>query len=169
MNIDKKALANRRAFLRSTSLLLTGSAAYAVMPNFAWAQGDQRLEVLAQVSYALYPHQRMPHKFYLASAQGLLDKAKGDAKLAALLEEGHETVNSIFSEPFNKLSAGDQDLVLQRIQGTPYFQTVRGHTVVGLYNIPGVWDYFGYQGPSFPKGGYLERGFDDVFWLKDVV
>jgi hypothetical protein len=43
---------------------------------------------------------------------------------------------------------------------------VRGHTVVGLYNIPEVWKYFGYQGPSFPHGGYLDRGFNDINWIK---
>jgi hypothetical protein len=25
----------------------------------------------------------------------------------------------------------------------------------------------GYEGPSFDKGGYLERGFNDLDWLPD--
>lgn len=168
MNDDNKMMQGRREFMRSTSLLLTGSTSFAVMPNFSWAAGDSKLEHLAQVCYMMYPHPDVPKKFYYACAQGLLDKAAKDPKLASLLEEGQSALDSLHSEPFVDLTEEDQELALQRLAGKPYFQTVRGHTVVGLYNIPGIWAYFGYQGPSFPKGGYLDRGFDDIFWLKDA-
>ena len=168
MNSDNKMMESRRDFLRSTSLILTGTTAFAVMPNFAWAQDNPTLEGLAQVCYAMYPHRHVPPKYYKACAQGLLDKAAGDAALTGVLNDGMTTLDAVYSEPFQNLSDDDQQLALQRVVDSPFFQTVRGHTVVGLYNIPGVWEYFGYQGPSFPHGGYLDRGFDDIFWLKDV-
>jgi hypothetical protein len=37
-----------------------------------------------------------------------------------------------------------------------------------LYNNPIAWQYFGYQGEAFSKGGYLLRGFNDLKWLPDV-
>jgi hypothetical protein len=37
--------------------------------------------------------------------------------------------------------------------------------VVSLYNQPAVWSLLGYEGSSYEKGGYLNRGFDDVNWL----
>ena len=40
-------------------------------------------------------------------------------------------------------------------------------TVVALYDDHEVWELLGYEGPSFDKGGYLDRGFDDLDWLPD--
>lgn len=168
MEKKNEVVQSRRAFMRGASLLLTGSAAYALTPNFAWAANDERLDNLAQVCYAMYPHKHVPRKFYKACAQGLQDKAKGDAALASLLEEGLAALDAVYSMPFYRLQEPEQNLALQRLSTHPFFQAVRGHTVVGLYNIPGVWKYFGYQGPSFSHGGYLGRGLDDIFWLKDV-
>ena len=28
-----------------------------------------------------------------------------------------------------------------------------------------VWAHIGYEGSSFERGGYLQRGFDDIDWL----
>ena len=36
-----------------------------------------------------------------------------------------------------------------------------------LYSDPEVWELLGYEGPSFDKGGYIDRGFDDLDWLPD--
>ncbi len=42
---------------------------------------------------------------------------------------------------------------------------MRANLIVGLYNQKELWPIFGYEGASFDKGGYLERGFDDIDWL----
>jgi len=39
--------------------------------------------------------------------------------------------------------------------------------VVSLYNQHDVWTKLGYEGPSWEKGGYLERGFNDIDWLPE--
>lgn len=157
----------RREFMRGASLLLTGTAAYSLTPNFAWAEGSDRLEGIARVCYALYPHRKLPYDFYKACGQGLLDKAATDSALSAQLDEGLSALNAVYSKPFHELSEEERELALQRVANTSFFQTVRGHTITGLYNIPKVWEHFGYQGPSFPKGGYIDRGFNDILWLKD--
>ena len=46
-----------------------------------------------------------------------------------------------------------------------FFKLVHATTVVALYDDHEVWDLLGYEGPSFDKGGYLHRGFDDLDWL----
>ena len=51
--------------------------------------------------------------------------------------------------------------------GTPFFALVHATTVVALYDDHEVWDLLGYEGSSFDKGGYLDRGFDDLDWLPD--
>ena len=37
--------------------------------------------------------------------------------------------------------------------------------ITGIYGNPEVWPLFGYEGPSADKGGYIDRGFDDIDWL----
>jgi len=44
---------------------------------------------------------------------------------------------------------------------------IKGNAVVALYNDQEVWDTLGYEGPSFDKGGYIGRGFNDLDWLPD--
>ena len=164
---------SRRDFMKAMALVFTGTAAYAMTPNFAYAEShnghDDTLDTPADVCYTLFPHKTVPRKFYLACAQGLLDKAAGDEDLQATLDAGLKRLNRIYSRPYSELDDGEKDMAIQRVRMTPFFATVRGHTVVGLYNIPDVWDYFGYQGPSFEKGGYLRRGFDDIYWLDDLL
>ena len=55
--------------------------------------------------------------------------------------------------------------LLQGMEDSAFFQTVRGGLVTGLYNQKEVWPLFGYEGESFSKGGYINRGFDDINWL----
>ena len=67
------------------------------------------------------------------------------------------------------LSEGYKRQALKSIETTTFFQTVRGLSVgaTGLYSQPLVWRHFGYEGPSWRFGGYLNRGFDDIGWLPE--
>ena len=55
--------------------------------------------------------------------------------------------------------------VLRKVSDTTMFQKLRGNLITGLYNQKEVWPLFGYQGASADKGGYIERGFDDIAWI----
>jgi len=57
--------------------------------------------------------------------------------------------------------------VLRRVEGTEFFGFVRRTAVLNLYDDTEVWDRLGYEGPSFDKGGYINRGFDDLDWLPE--
>ncbi len=59
----------------------------------------------------------------------------------------------------------DRVAILRNIESSPFFQTVRGGLVTGIYNNQAVWPLFGYEGESASKGGYLNRGFDDIDWV----
>ena len=59
----------------------------------------------------------------------------------------------------------DRVALLRQIEKGELFQTVRGGLVTGIYNNPEAWPKFGYEGASAAKGGYLNRGFDDIDWL----
>ena len=59
----------------------------------------------------------------------------------------------------------DRVAILRSVQDTPFFQTVRGGLVTGLYNQKEIWPIFGYEGESYSRGGYINRGFDNIDWL----
>ena len=55
--------------------------------------------------------------------------------------------------------------LLRPIQDGAFFQGVRSDLIVSLYNQKEVWPLFGYEGESASKGGYVNRGFNDIQWL----
>ena len=55
--------------------------------------------------------------------------------------------------------------ILRGMEDGDFFQTIRGGLVTGLYNQKAVWPLFGYEGESYSKGGYIDRGFNDINWI----
>ena len=55
--------------------------------------------------------------------------------------------------------------LLTAAEKSPLFQKLRGDLLVSLYNNPEVWAKFGYEGASADKGGYVNRGFNDIDWV----
>jgi len=53
------------------------------------------------------------------------------------------------------------------VQHTAFFQLVRLMTVVFTYSDREVWTVLGCEGESSDKGGYVDRGFNDLDWLPD--
>jgi hypothetical protein len=81
-----------------------------------------------------------------------------------MIKEGVAGLDKVFGVPFVRLSDEYQTEALRRIQDGKFFQTVRGHEAVALYNNKNVWADMGYQGSSYQDGGYLYRGFQDAGW-----
>ena len=107
---------------------------------------------------------------YAAAVKGHDEKAATDPDFKLLLESGVSSLNTKAKEQGyqNYLNVGweaERTAILKSIEDDEFFQTIRGGLVVGLYNQEAVWELLGYEGSSFEKGGYLERGFDDVNWL----
>ena len=118
----------------------------------------------------IYPHDRLADKFYAVAVKGYDAKAAADPKTLAMIEEGVAALDAAAKTAHGKAYA-DVDWEEQRvkllvaIEGTAFFQTIRGGLVTGLYNQKEVWPMFGYEGVSASKGGYIHRGFDDIDWL----
>lgn len=66
------------------------------------------------------------------------------------------------------LSVNDQFPIIQRLADTDFFQKIRSTAVVSLYNNDMAWAHFGYEGSSVEKGGYFDRGFQDLDWLPET-
>jgi len=167
---------SRRSFLKTTGLTAASAVALTMtgitLSASAWSMTLTTLDVatgksLSALCRTLYPHQHLVDMHYDACVEGLDQKAKADPALAQLLIQGIHTLNSYSKGTFLQASASDKLIATQKIEGTPFFNQVRSHIVVALYNNEKIWRSFGYQGPSYPYGGYLDRGFNDINWLPE--
>lgn len=169
-----KRILNRREFLKTAgtvtaSVVVLSGTTTILAANKAWAMDLKVLdpheaEVLMHMTRQLYPHDMLGDVYYAEVVEALDAKAAGEKVAPRLLKDGVAGLDKAMGVPFLKLSRGYQLDVLKGIQTSEFFQTVRGHTVVALYNNKNVWADFGYQGSSWQDGGYLYRGFQDVGW-----
>jgi hypothetical protein len=175
-----RLIQDRRRFL-ATSLAAAGAyvvtsagAAWIVGPGRAWAAEMQVLdadlaETLLHMTRALYPHDFLGDAHYAAVVADLDAEAAGfdDKERVELLRSGMLELNDAAGGTFTSATDEQREEALTKIAGSPFFEAVRGKTIVSLYNQPEVWTQFGYEGPSYEKGGYLFNGFDDLDWLPD--
>ena len=127
--------------------------------------------VLVSVSRAMYPHDRIPDLHYERVVAALDEKAAASEEVKTLLTEGVQSLATLtgrYPNEFGSLDEADQVKALKRIEGGPFFKTVASEIVVGLYSQPDIYPYFGYEGSSNDKGGYVHRGFNDIDWLDDA-
>ena len=172
-----KRILNRREFLRAAgnaaaTVAVLGGATTIVASNGAWAMelgalAPHEAEVLVQLTRQMYPHDMLGDVYYAEVVEALDAKAAKDPELAALIKDGVAGLDRALGVPWLRLSDGTQLEVLHGMSGDKFFQTVRGHTVVALYNNKNVWPSFGYQGSSAEDGGYLFRGFQDAGWTME--
>ncbi len=126
---------------------------------------------LVGMTRAMYPHDRLPDVHYERVVLALDQKAVADERMKVLLTEGVgwlATTTGHHPHEFAALPEPEQVAALTRLQETPFFKAVAAEVVVNLYSQHDVWPYFGYEGPSNDKGGYLHRGFDDIDWLDEA-
>lgn len=176
----KKAGMNRRQFLQASGVAVAGTAAAVgtgtvlVDPNGAWAMSLHALSehdalTLLRMTRDLYPHDRLGDAHYARVVEELDGKAAGDGALAGLLKDGVALLDgAVGTVQWVELSEGHRLATLTEIEDTPFFQTVRGACVTGIYNNPAVWRILGYEGSSWEFGGYIDRGFDDLAWLDNA-
>ena len=165
--LSRRALLSRAAM---TGAAFAVGAGFVAAPDAAWAVEVEHLEprtmaTLIQMARDIYPHDRVTDRFYAVAVKGYdsaeaapgveagiaaLDAAAQGAGFASYLETGWES---------------DRVAILRGMERSPFFQTVRGGLVTGLYNQKEVWTLFGYEGESYSQGGYINRGFDDIDWL----
>ena len=169
-----KKILDRREFLRSAAKTAAGVAMVAGVPtiiagNGAWAMTLSRMsageaEALLRMTRLIFPHDSLGDVYYATVVEELDGKAAKDPALAETIKLGIAELDQAMGVPWLRLSEGAQLEMLQKIEPGPFFQGVKGHTVVALYNNKLLWPQFGYQGSSFEHGGYLLRGFQDAGW-----
>ena len=170
--LRKQGLSRRALLSRAVAAgaLAVAGAGFIAAPDAAWAVevtaiSEHEMATLLQMARDIYPHDKVGDRFYAIAVKGY-----DTAEQKAAVTEGIAALDAAAKAAgFNDyLSTGWEDdrvAILRGLQDTPFFQTVRGGLVTGLYNQKEVWPIFGYEGESYSQGGYINRGFDDIDWL----
>ncbi|SLN36188.1 hypothetical protein ROG8370_01507 [Roseovarius gaetbuli] len=145
-------------------------AGFVANTDAAWALETTALKpetmaTLIQMARDIYPHDHVADEYYAVAVKGY-----DSAEAAPAVELGIAALNAAAAGKgfADYLSIGwerDRVDILRAMEDSAFFQQVRGGLVTGLYNQKAVWPLFGYEGESFSKGGYINRGFDDINWL----
>ena len=163
VSMTRRELLKRSLFIGSSFVI--GSSFISAM-NAAWALEvkvikPETMATLVQMARDIYPHDTIADEYYVNAV-----KSYDNEKSKKLIEEGIDSLNKETKGSYLDLGWESQRVkVLHQIEDSPFFQTVRGGLVTGLYNQKDIWPIFGYEGESYSKGGYIKRGFNDINWL----
>jgi hypothetical protein len=167
---------NRRSFLQASTGLLLGTLLFSsgpialLAPSQTWALEMNNLDSAAGAKLLLivrriYPHDQMEDAVYAFAVKALDGRAASDPGTASLLRQGLAELDRAAHGNWSALNEQQQVTALIAIKDSPFFALVRTVSVNSLYSNELAYKHFGYEGASFPKGGYLMRGFDDLKWL----
>ena len=160
----------RRDFLKGSGLLTgaiaTSSVLASLAPSPVWAVELKQLttgegKTLIAMGRVLFPHKKLPDAVYALLAKDL----DGNAGALPVVRDGIVALDKAAGGSFIKATATKKLALVKAIEGTPFFNTVRGQCITSLYNNDMAFTVFGYPGASWEKGGYLTRGFQDLKWL----
>jgi hypothetical protein len=169
----RKAGLTRRALLSRTVATV---AATAVGANFicagdaAWALEvtalkPETMATLIMLARDIYPHDRLGDRYYAVAMKGYDAAEEAEAVEAGVAALDAAAQGAGYASYASVPWEADRVAILRGMEDAAFFQKIRGGMVTGLYNQKEVWPLFGYEGESYSKGGYIDRGFDDISWL----
>jgi Gluconate 2-dehydrogenase subunit 3 len=120
---------------------------------------------IAAAARIMYPHDALPDDVYARVSETLAEAGRADPGTARTIREGVAALDD--GQAFADLPPDEQLKILEGIQDSDFFELVRSTAVVEVYSDQRTWRLVGYEGPSFDKGGYVSRGFNDLDWLPD--
>ena len=164
----------RRTWLRDAAVLIgtlsAGSALATLAPSRVWALelagiNKHEGETLLVLTQTIYPHASLPSAVYALAVKDLDAAAAKDPAGKRLISDGVAHLDTTAGGSFAGASDEQRLAMARKIEGTPFFETVRSTCITSLYNNDMAFAHFGYEGASWPKGGYIRRGFNDLAWL----
>jgi len=169
-----EATIERREFIKTTTGLLTGlvvagSPLALIAPGRAWAVDltaftSSEAATLMAVARTIAPHDKLDDAAYALVIQALDSDAAKDAYMRKIFRDGLGRLGAEFA----KALEADRVAALKKVETSDFFQTARLQTLQVLYATPMAYAYFGYEGEAFSKGGYVQRGFNNLRWLLEV-
>lgn len=166
-NLTRRDLLSRSAAAGVAFVVGTG---YVAGRSAAWAMEVEHLQpetmaTLIQMARDIYPHDRVADEYYATAVKSYDSAESKDAVEAGIAALNVAATGQGFTSYVDTGWERDRVDILRGMENSAFFQTVRGGLVTGLYNQKAVWPLFGYEGESFSKGGYIDRGFNDINWI----
>ncbi|MEO5652011.1 MAG: hypothetical protein ABIN79_03615 [Marmoricola sp.] len=120
---------------------------------------------LVRLLRVAYPHPRFPDGPYERTADEIVGQTDASLWHRLALTRGLGTLDDAAGGSFADLDDQAALQLLRSMENAQFFIFIRGVAVVTLYNDDETWKHLGYEGESYSKGGYIDRGFDDLDWL----
>ena len=125
------------------------------------ALDEHQMDTLVRLLKVMYPHHQFPDGPYERCAEIVRVSAQTDlsAELARLDALAGGSFRDADDTSLRQLvdGLGQDDAIV----------AVHSVAVNVLYDDHEVWTILGYEGSSFDKGGYIDRGFNDLDWLPE--
>ena len=156
----------RRRFLVA-AITFTGVATGTTLlsASKAWAQsGDGPGSVMLRLARLMFPHDRVADEVFAEVLDDALGATAADGSFAATLD----TAANALPADFMALDEATQVEALKALQDETFVGAIFFAVRLRLYNHPAAWAVMGYEGPSWQKGGYLNRGAGEIEWLPEA-
>jgi len=126
---------------------------------------DHLRSSLHRICFLMFPHPEAGDGPYENAVEAIRADLVTRPDIASLVVEGVAALDGQQEGSWVGLPEPAQLAALERTQESPFFHWLYGRAIESLYNDERIWALIGYGGSSMEKGGYLERGFDDIDWL----
>jgi hypothetical protein len=164
----------RRTFIKAAGA--TGVTVYVLWSSPAWfgprvalaanlsALNATQAKAMLAMARQLFPHDQLGDEYYWVVVESIDKEMAGSPELATRIRSGLAQLSEVAGGDFTAVDAGKQLEAMKKLEGTPFFSDMLNKTQFYFYNNKAVWPKFGYEGSSWEKGGYINRGFNDVTW-----
>ena len=164
---------DRRRFLVA-ALSLTG-AALGFSPSIlagrkSWIASMQREPIhdaLTRAARLLYPQDALCDEVYAEVMEQDMTIVADHSRFESKLQDADAALEESLSGPFFDATPEAQLAALQSIDQEAYFGPIQGAVANCLYSHPKAWEMMAYEGPSWTRGGWLDRGAGDIDWLPE--
>ncbi len=169
-----KSALNRRNFLsaaiRVPLLLATVVSATGLKLVQAFTTDEPILNAhqtatLVRLTYLLFPYPDLGIPPYQQIVSDMCKTAAKQPEQLALITEGIHQLDVKGPQTWLERPEKAQLEALKTIEGEAFFQLALRTTTSQLFRDEGLWALIGYEGSSLEKGGYINRGLNDIDWL----
>jgi len=131
----------------------------------AWAQSGAKPDAsMIRLGRLMFPHDGVPDDVFIEILDDALAATAADGAFAAALDAAADALPA----DFMVLDEAAQVDALKAVEDEAFFGGIFTAVRFRLYNHPAAWAVMNYEGPSWQKGGYLNRGAGEIDWLPEA-
>jgi hypothetical protein len=159
------SLTRRRFLVAAVTFSGVATGAALLGASRAWAQGSAGPDAaMTRLARLMFPHDGVPNEVYA----DILDDALGATAADGAFADTLDAAAAALPADFMALDEAAQVEALRAVQEEAFFGGILFAVRLRLYNHPAVWAVLNYEGPSWQRGGYLNRGAGEIDWLPEA-